>query len=98
MTFSRLYRFCLWFLAIWFFIGQSFTVAHATSYGDKLHDHDGIMCTVSGLSEDECAPIPEYDHPSFDSVAFEAVYSVSFVSVFETERTARAPPPRAPPL
>lgn len=98
MTASRTYRFLLLLLAGWFLAVQSFSAAHAATYGDSPHQHEGVLCAVNIASHDCVAPQPAVVQT--DYVAFPV--KTTFV---ETVRPApllapqlRAPPPRAPPF
>lgn len=85
------------FIAL-FFALQSFSLAHAVTHGDAPHDHEGIACAVTVLSDNHVviAPPPlvkqtalteqvETDYPDFTSVLY-------------LSPQGRAPPPRAPPV
>lgn len=91
------YRWLIGAFAALFIFLQSYSVAHAASYGDAPHDHDGIACAVTVLGDDESVilPVP----PVFDTLTVEATETIypEFSSTVYIRPQTRAPPPRGPP-
>ena len=84
------------FIAL-FFALQSFSLAHATEHNGEPHEHDGITCAVTVLSNDQAVILPEM--PVFDTLiseTFETGYP-DFTSAVYLTPQSRAPPPRGPP-
>lgn len=77
---------------------QSFSTAHATTYGDQPHEHDGVACAVLALVEDELAVVPEVETPSSVSLVPADTEFAAFTPIQYLAPQTRAPPPRAPPI
>ena len=94
---SLTYRLLIGIFVTLFFAVQSFTVTHATSFGDEHHDHDGVACSVTVLADDHniVAPVPQ----SYAVIRIETVETVfpKLTSAAYLAPQGRAPPPRAPP-
>ena len=84
------------FIAL-FFALQSYSLSHASTYGDAPHEHDGIACSVTVLADDQMVIIPTA--PIFDSIEAELSETVypDFTSALYLKPQGRAPPPRGPP-
>lgn len=84
------------FIAL-FFALQSYGVAHASSYGDAPHEHDGVACSVTVMSDDQAVILPA--SPIIEPIASQTIIAVypNFTSAPYTTPQGRAPPPRAPP-
>ncbi len=91
------YRWLLGAFIALFFALQSFSVAHASSYGEAPHEHDGVACSVTVLVDDHVVitPVPLITHPII-SETVETVYP-DFTSALYLTPQGRAPPPRGPP-
>lgn len=91
-------RAALALLAAWFLLAQSFSLAHASAYGDGPHEHDGVACAVTILVEDEIVPLK--DKLVFEPVLYTASvsYDASFITLNYSPVHGRAPPPRGPPF
>lgn len=98
MIVSRTYRFALVLLAGWFLAVQSFSTAHASTYGDHPHEHDGVACAVLAMVEEELAPLPDVQVPTFIPQSPYITEFPAFTPVLYFAPQTRAPPPRAPPL
>ncbi|MEP3891216.1 MAG: hypothetical protein ABJN69_12210 [Hellea sp.] len=80
-----------------FFALQSYSLSHASAYGDAPHEHDGIACSVTVISSDHTVIIPAAPiTPTIVSDAPETFY-VAFTSARYVSSQSRAPPPRGPP-
>ena len=82
-----------------FFASQSLTLAHASSCGSDTHDHEGKVCTLMVLSDEQdvtIRPIVPLLH-SFTAYT-SPIYTDVFTSTPYASPQERAPPPRAPPL
>lgn len=80
-----------------FFALQSYSVAHASAYGDAPHDHDGVACSVTVMSDDQVFVAPALPVTALIiSDTTETVYP-NFTSVLYITPQGRAPPPRGPP-
>jgi len=79
-------------------LGQGFAAAHASTYGDTPHDHEGTLCDVTLISEEIddliTPPAPELvtDRIAHALPAHATPSPFTFPSPH-----SRAPPPRAPP-
>jgi len=84
------------FIAL-FFALQSYSVAHASSYGDAPHEHDGISCAVTVLADDHLVVLPT--PPVFEIIIADKVetFYPDLVSAAYITPHGRAPPPRGPP-
>ena len=94
---NTLYHWLLGAFIALFFALQSFSLAHASSYGDVPHEHDGIACSVTVLADEHVAALPTI--AVFDTIisgTSETVYP-DFISVLYITPQGRAPPPRGPP-
>lgn len=85
------------FLAL--FIGlQSYSISHASEYGDASHAEDCISCEVTVLAEEQLSSEPKpvlFDLSTSDTV--DTPYP-DFISAPYVAPQSRAPPPRAPPF
>jgi len=91
------YRWLLGAFIALFFAMQSFSLAHASSYGEEHHEHDGIACAVTIVAAEDIAILPSLpDTPAILSETFEADYP-DFTSAAYVKPQSRAPPPRGPP-
>ncbi len=77
---------------------QSFSTAHATTYGDQPHEHDGVACAVLAMVEEDLVIAPDAKVPSFIPLTSPAAEFSAFTPVQYLAPQMRAPPPRAPPL
>jgi len=84
------------FIAL-FFALQSYSVSHASTYGDAPHEHDGIACAVTVLADDQAGimPTPPVFYTLISDVT-ETIYP-DFTSALYIRPQTRAPPPRGPP-
>ncbi len=73
-------------------------MAHAASYGDGPHEHDGIACAVTVLAEEDMALLPVLPVSEFSQAPKPAHYDAVFSSALYITPQGRAPPPRAPPF
>jgi len=84
------------FIAL-FFALQSYSLSHATSFGDAPHNHDGIDCTMTVIAPEEDISLPaETVQFVIESYSYPTAFSFPVPRPYSTIRT-RAPPPRAPP-
>jgi len=84
------------FIAL-FFALQSYGAAHASSYGEAPHEHDGVACSVTVISDDHIAITPSLPAASLIiSNAPDTAYP-DFISAPYITPQGRAPPPRGPP-
>ena len=91
------YRWLLGAFVALFFALQSYSISHASTYGDAPHEHDGIACAVTVISDDLAAIT--IDAPVIEraiSNISEPVYP-DFTSTLYITPQGRAPPPRGPP-
>ena len=97
MSKSLAYR---WLIGVFLtlFIGlQSYSIAHASEHGDEPHEHDGVACAVTVISDNHVVVLPPV--PVFETViadASETVYPDFTTALYITPQ-GRAPPPRGPP-
>jgi len=84
--------------ALTLLLGQGVASAHIASYGDTPHDHDGVACTVALLAEDADIAVPPPPAPDITrAVSYTSDWQDAFAQRALPARTARGPPPRAPP-
>lgn len=84
------------FIALFFSL-QSYSVSHASTYGEAPHEHDGIACAVTVLADDQAVILPTV--PVFDVVISDTPETIfpTFTSEPYLTPQGRAPPPRGPP-
>lgn len=80
-----------------FLMTQSFSVAHASTYGDAPHEHDGIACIVTALNDEDVAPLLNTGAFQIEPVLVSGTFDVNFYSTTLSNPQSRGPPPRAPP-
>ncbi len=80
-----------------FFVLQSFSLSHASTYGDAPHEHDGVACSVTVLADDQIVILPTA--PIFETIDAELSETIypDFTSALYIRPQSRAPPPRGPP-
>jgi len=84
------------FIAL-FFALQSYSLSHASSFGDAPHEHDGIACDITLIAPDEDLNLPtESPEYIFELFGLPEQYSFHVPGTFDTFLT-RGPPPRGPP-
>lgn len=97
MKIFRTYRAALAILIGLFASLQVYTVAHAVSYGEAPHDHDGVACVLTIVAADEQIILPDQvDTPPL-VMAVDAPETNIFTSTPRLLPQGRAPPPRGPP-
>ena len=97
MKLGTSYRWLLGAFIALFFALQSYSIAHASSYGDAPHEHDGIACSVTVLADDHVVALPTVlIFETLIANTAETVYP-DFTSAAYITPQSRAPPPRAPP-
>jgi hypothetical protein len=77
---------------------QTLSLAHAASYGEEPHEHNGVACDIVVVSSDEAGilPVPlTFDLPVQTTLH---IAPQPFTSAAYLAPQGRAPPPRAPPL
>ena len=52
------YRWLVGTFIVLFIALQSFSLSHATSFGEAPHDHDGIACELTVITSDEDLTLP----------------------------------------
>ena len=89
-----------WYAALliaFFLCMQGFSSAHAASFVDDPHDHDGVMCVV-GVSQASGHAILPTPPVVFEPAPLQLIrYTAEFTSVRYLPAAARAPPGRSPP-
>ncbi|WP_147405902.1 hypothetical protein [Litorimonas taeanensis] len=98
MKLHKTYRLLIMVLAGWFLAAQSFSIAHATAYGDNPHEHDGITCAVTVLNDQQYAPLPDNHIVPLVPPSTIEIYTSVYHTVAHSSQQGRAPPPRAPPF
>lgn len=100
MTLRHLYRFGIMLLAALFFTVQSASIAHAASYGEAQHEHDGQVCVIGIVSgQDDVVVIPDVpQEPNVFISATASDYSARPYMAPIAQHAVRAPPPRGPPF
>lgn len=97
MKSTATYRYGIALFAALFLIVQSFSFAHANSYGDAPHDHDGVECSLAVLAADQdvilpaplaIEPLPRRETETPPTPRTEIFYKIP---------QGRTPPPRGPP-
>lgn len=84
------------FIAL-FFALQSYSLAHASTYGDAPHEHDGVACSVTVIADEHVTIAPSLPAaPLIISDTPETAYP-DFTSASFITPQGRAPPPRGPP-
>lgn len=77
---------------------QSTTLAHATTYTDQPHEHEGISCVIVTVATQAELVLPS---GSTVSTVIKTVESTEFTPPKSYQLSlpqGRAPPPRGPPL
>lgn len=98
MTFTRLYRLAIFALLSVFFAVQSVSVAHAASFGDDIHEHDGQICVLAAVTAHSVVVIAPAPMVSvIPQTTTPTLYSAEFIDAPHDCKQARAPPPRGPP-
>jgi len=91
------FRWLIGAFIVLFLATQSYSLSHATSFGDEHHDHDGIACHITVIAPDEDLNLPT-DGVVFINQAFSfPEYRNGFVTPPFGTFLTRAPPPRGPP-
>ena len=85
-------------MAALFFTVQGVSQAHAASYADDDHTHDGIACDVMLMVAEKDVLTPPAIVPSPFSRPERADYVVAPSTAAIRSFDSRAPPPRGPPL
>lgn len=93
----RLYQ---WVIRAFFalcFAAQSFSLSHATSFGDAPHSHDGIECeiTLVTANEDVSLPVPIIE-TKVEGYTAAPLYKLTVQRPY-LAFSSRARPPRGPP-
>ena len=89
----------LWVLiAVVFLAAQTSTLAHATTYGDADHTHEGVACDVALVVAEHVVATPPVDVPVLVPMDSLETQTASLQPMPAQGFTVRAPPPRAPPL
>jgi len=95
---SFIYRaFAVLILSV-FFAAQSYSLAHASVYGDDPHEHDGVACVIGVLVQDDLGVLPVTEPFVRAPIAPPPAPDTVFESRAYTSPQGRAPPPRSPPL
>lgn len=84
------------FIAL-FFAMQSYSVSHASTYGDAPHEHDGVACAVTVMSDDQLAIIPAPIVGNIIPTGISETPYPDFATILYLIPQGRAPPPRGPP-
>lgn len=98
MKASRLYQGVLTLLVGLFILLQTSAIAHATQYGEAVHEHDGQVCVLDAVTEEADAGLLDTVLPIKDFRPFTTHFETAFVSLSYLTPPGRAPPPRSPPL
>ncbi|WP_415811663.1 hypothetical protein [Litorimonas haliclonae] len=77
---------------------QSLSAAHATTYGDSPHQHEGVLCAVSVASSECVAPLPAIILTDYVGFPVKTDFVQMVGSAPYGAPQGRAPPPRAPPF
>lgn len=76
---------------------QVVTTAHAASYGDSPHEHDGVACVITVVTADDHIVLPALQHAPAVIVVSNTPAAAPFISARYLAPQGRAPPPRGPP-
>ena len=80
-----------------FLFVQGVSQAHAASYGEDDHTHDGVVCEFVLVAAEEIIVIPPVRVP----LPFKSEVQINWTIPVTADRPrsfdSRAPPPRAPP-
>lgn len=76
---------------------QVYTSAHAVSFGDAPHEHDGVACVLTIVAADDHIILPTKAITPKRIVARAAPKTQTFTSARYLAPQGRAPPPRGPP-
>ena len=71
--------------------------AHAITYGDNPHEHDGVSCVITTLAENDQGILPVKPEIVAERIDVDFVSYEPFVSTPIRVNHSRAPPPRGPP-
>ena len=71
--------------------------AHATTYGDNPHEHEGVSCVITTLAESDQGILPVEPEIVAERIRVVFVWQEKFVSTPIIVNQSRAPPPRGPP-
>ena len=91
------YRSLIGAFIVLFLAMQSYSLSHATSFGDEHHDHDGVACDITAIAPDEDINLPietpqstieDFSIPDYDNGFVPRPFDIFLT---------RGPPPRAPP-
>ena len=85
-------------MAVLFLAMQSFTQAHATSYGDLDHDHDGVPCDVFSIAAEQVIPTPPAPKTEPQIIPVLTKTPAPIIKPRPRSFKSRAPPLRGPPL
>ena len=85
-------------MAVLFLAMQSFTQAHAATYGDLEHEHDGIACDAILVAAEQVIPTPPA--PKIEPQVIPVLTKTPAPIITPRPRSfeSRAPPLRGPPL
>lgn len=79
------------------FAAQSYSLSHATSFGDAPHNHDGIECEITLVTANEDVSLPT---PTLENKVEGYTVATPYKRTIQRPYLAfssRAPPPRGPP-
>jgi len=85
-------------MAALFFTVQGFSQAHAASYGNADHTHEGVACEVMLMTAEQEVLTPPAQIPSPTIWPTDANYVDAPTKPAKRSFDSRAPPPRGPPL
>jgi len=94
----KLYHWLIGALIALFISLQSYTLSHATSFGDDHHEHEGIACLIMVIASDDDVALPLIT-PDYNlqTITTRDNYSFSEAPTPFSICHSRAPPPRGPP-
>ena len=79
-------------------LGQGLGQAHASVHGDHPHEHNGVVCDVTLISEDlDDLILPPSPKLPADPIAHARQTDAPALTFALPTPHSRAPPPRAPP-
>ncbi|WP_026941718.1 hypothetical protein [Hellea balneolensis] len=91
------YRWVVGAIIALFFALQSYSISHASTHGDAPHEHDGVACAVTVLSDDQTVIQPEKSLAAPLITETRSSDYPDFTSAPYVTPQGRAPPPRGPP-
>lgn len=80
-----------------FLVFQVSAGAHAVTYGDAPHDHEGTTCVIVTVAEDDQGILPVAPEHIAEPIAMDFTWQETFTSAPIVTNQSRAPPPRGPP-